>query len=59
MIINYGLIISADILLIKGKGIKKGKSSLTSESGTMIKGKFNISYELEKLGKNLCSSLIY
>ena len=51
IIINYGDIMPADILLIEGNGIKMDESALTGESDSMVKEKFERCYELYKKGE--------
>ena len=59
IMINYGDIMPADILLIEGNGIKMDESALTGESDSMKKEKFDKCYELYKEGdKKLPSPLI-
>ena len=59
IMINYGDIMAADILLIEGNGIKMDESALTGESDSMKKEKFDKCYELLKNGeKKLPSPLI-
>ena len=59
IMINYGDIMPADILLIEGNGIKMDESALTGESDSMKKEKFDRCYELYKSGeKKLPSPLI-
>ena len=59
IMINYGDIMAADILLIEGNGIKMDESALTGESDSMKKEKFDKCYELFKNGdKKLPSPLI-
>jgi magnesium-transporting ATPase (P-type) len=62
IMINYGDIIAADILLLEGNGIKMDESALTGESNAMKKEKYEKCKELLKLGKkdsSLPSPLIY
>ena len=59
IMINYGDIMAADILLIEGNGIKMDESALTGESDSMKKEKFDKCNELLKSGeKKLPSPLI-
>jgi len=59
IIINYGDIMAADIILIEGNGIKTDESALTGESGAMKKEKFDKCNEMLKNGdKKLPSPLI-
>ena len=59
IMINYGDIMAADILLIEGNGIKMDESALTGESDAMKKEKFDKCNELLKSGeKKLPSPLI-
>ena len=61
IMINYGDIIAADILLLEGNGIKIDESALTGESNAMKKEKYEKCKELLKLNKkesNLPSPLI-
>ena len=51
IIINYGDIMPADILLLEGNGIKMDESALTGESDSMVKEKFEKCYELLKRGE--------
>ena len=51
IMINYGDIIAADILLLEGNGIKMDESALTGESNAMKKEKYEKCKELLKLGK--------
>ena len=51
IIINYGDIMPADILLLEGNGIKMDESALTGESDSMAKEKFEKCYELFKKGE--------
>ena len=59
IMINYGDIMAADILLIEGNGIKMDESALTGESDAMKKEKFDKCNEMLKSGnKKLPSPLI-
>ena len=59
IMINYGDIMAADILLIEGNGIKMDESALTGESDAMKKEKFDKCYEMQQNGeKKLPSPLI-
>ena len=59
IMINYGDIMAADILLIEGNGIKMDESALTGESDAMKKEKYEKCKELLKKGeKKLPSPLI-
>ena len=59
IMINYGDIMAADVLLIEGNGIKMDESALTGESDAMKKEKYEKCYELLNKGeKNLPSPLI-
>ena len=59
IMINYGEIMAADILLIEGNGIRMDESALTGESDAMKKEKYDICLELLKNGeKNVPSPLI-
>ena len=59
IMINYGDIMVADILLIEGNGIKMDESALTGESDAMKKEKFDKCNEMLKNGeKKLPSPLI-
>ena len=59
IMINYGDIMAADILLIEGNGIKMDESALTGESDAMKKEKFDKCNEMLQNGeKNLPSPLI-
>ena len=59
IMINYGDIMAADILLIEGNGIKMDESALTGESDAMKKEKFDKCYEMQQSGeKKLPSPLI-
>ena len=59
IMINYGDIMAADILLIEGNGIKMDESALTGESDAMKKEKYEKCIELLKKGeKKLPSPLI-
>ena len=59
IMINYGDIMAADILLIEGNGIKMDESALTGESDAMKKEKFDKCLELKNKGeKKLPSPLI-
>ena len=59
IMINYGDIMTADILLIEGNGIKMDESALTGESDAMKKEKFDKCNELLLNGeKKLPSPLI-
>ena len=59
IMINYGEIMPADILLIEGNGIRMDESALTGESDAMKKEKFEKCLEIKKNGeKNLPSPLI-
>ena len=59
IMINYGDIMVADILLIEGNGIKMDESALTGESDAMKKEKFDKCNEMLKSGeKKLPSPLI-
>ena len=59
IMINYGDIMAADILLIEGNGIKMDESALTGESDAMKKEKFDKCNELLLNGeKKLPSPLI-
>ena len=51
IMINYGDIIAADILLLEGNGIKMDESALTGESNAMKKEKYEKCKELLKLNK--------
>ena len=51
IMINYGDIMAADILLIEGNGIKMDESALTGESDAMKKEKFEKCVELLKKGE--------
>ena len=51
IMINYGDIIAADILLLEGNGIKIDESALTGESNAMKKEKYEKCKELLKLNK--------
>ena len=52
IMINYGDIMAADVLLIDGNGIKMDESALTGESDAMKKEKFEKCKELQKAGEN-------
>ena len=52
IMINYGDIIPADILLIEGNGIRMDESALTGESDSMSKEKYERCIELLKNGEN-------
>ena len=52
IMINYGDIIAADILLLEGNGIKMDESALTGESNPMKKEKYEKCKELLKLNNN-------
>ena len=52
IIINYGEIIAADILLIEGNGIKMDESALTGESEAMKKEKYEKCMEILQLNRN-------
>ena len=59
IMINYGDIMAADILLIEGNGIKMDESALTGASDAMKKEKFDKCLELKNKGeKKLPSPLI-
>ena len=59
IMINYGDIMAADVLLIEGNGIKMDESALTGESDAMKKEKFEKCMELLYKGeKKLPSPLI-
>ena len=59
IMINYGEILPADVLLIEGNGIKMDESALTGESDAMKKEKLEKCLELLKEGqKKLPSPLI-
>ena len=59
IMINYGDIMVADVLLIEGNGIKMDESALTGESDAMKKEKLEKCLELQKNGeKKLPSPLI-
>ena len=59
IMINYGDIMAADILLIEGNGIKMDESALTGESDAMKKEKYEKCIELLNKGeKKLPSPLI-
>ena len=59
IMINYGDIMAADVLLIEGNGIKMDESALTGESDAMKKEKYEKCYELLIKGdKNVPSPLI-
>ena len=59
IMINYGDIMAADILLIEGNGVKMDESALTGESDAMKKEKFDKCNEMLKNGeKKLPSPLI-
>ena len=59
IMINYGDIMPADVLLIEGNGIKMDESALTGESDAMKKEKYEKCEELLKKGeKKLPSPLI-
>ncbi len=59
IMINYGDIMPADILLLEGNGVKMDESALTGESDTMKKEKYEKCNELLKNGeKKLPSPLI-
>ena len=59
IMVNYGDIMAADVLLIEGNGIKMDESALTGESDAMKKEKFDKCNELLKSGeKKLPSPLI-
>ena len=59
IMINYGDIMAADILLIEGNGIKMDESALTGESDAMKKEKFEKCNEMLQNGeKKLPSPLI-
>jgi len=59
IMINYGDIMVADVLLIEGNGIKMDESALTGESDAMKKEKFDKCNEMLKNGeKKLPSPLI-
>ncbi len=59
IMINYGDIMAADVLLIEGNGIKMDESALTGESDAMKKEKLEKCLELQKNGeKKLPSPLI-
>ena len=52
IMINYGEIMPADILLIEGNGIRMDESALTGESNAMRKEKFEKCFEIKKTKKN-------
>ena len=52
IMVNYGDIMAADVLLIDGNGIKMDESALTGESDAMKKEKFEKCKELQKAGEN-------
>ena len=59
IMINYGEIMAADLLLIEGNGIKMDESALTGESDAMKKEPFQKCIELQDNGEaNLPSPLI-
>ena len=59
IMINYGDIMPADILLVEGNGIKMDESALTGESDTMKKEKYEKCIDLlEKGEKKIPSPLI-
>ena len=59
IMINYGDIMAADVLLIDGNGIKMDESALTGESDAMKKEKYEKCKELQNQGeKKLPSPLI-
>ena len=51
IMINYGDIMAADLLLIEGNGIKMDESALTGESDAMKKEPFNKCIELKEKGE--------
>ena len=51
IMINYGDIMAADVLLIEGNGIKMDESALTGESDAMKKEKFEKCKELRNAGE--------
>ena len=59
IMVNYGDIMAADVLLIEGNGIKMDESALTGESDAMKKEKYEKCKELQDSGeKKLPSPLI-
>ena len=59
IMINYGDIMAADVLLLEGNGIKMDESALTGESDAMKKEKLDKCLELKQSGeKKLPSPLI-
>ena len=59
IMINYGDIMAADLLLIEGNGVKMDESALTGESDAMKKEPFQKCLELQDIGeKNLPSPII-
>ena len=59
IMVNYGDIMAADILLIEGNGIKMDESALTGESDAMKKERYEKCKELQDAGeKKLPSPLI-
>ena len=60
IMINYGEIMAADILLLEGNGIRMDESALTGESDSMKKEKYEKCFELLKKGgeEHLPSPLI-
>ena len=51
IMVNYGDIMAADVLLIEGNGIKMDESALTGESDAMKKEKFDRCIELRNAGE--------
>ena len=59
IVVNYGDIMAADLLLVEGNGIKMDESALTGESDAMKKEPFDKCIDLEKKGeRKLPSPLI-
>jgi Ca2+ transporting ATPase len=59
IMVNYGDIIAADLLLIEGNGVKMDESALTGESDAMKKEPIEKCFELQEKGeKKLPSPLI-
>ena len=56
--INYGDVVSADLFLVDGHGIKMDESALTGESDAMKKESFQKCIELKKRGEKVPSPII-
>ena len=56
--VNYGDVVSADLLLVEGNGIKMDESALTGESDAMKKEPFQKCLELKQKGEKVPSPII-